>query len=125
MVMMQLYSFIKAHLSIAYWWTTRGRLGNSRFKFRFKRIETENPALSIDPTAAWTTRGQHGQTEMIFQIYHDSAASANGQLFKLRYTNLASSTQNQTYTVRGVITAAMPMVFQAFMFKHLTPKQCK
>ncbi|AMM28981.1 MULTISPECIES: ExeM/NucH family extracellular endonuclease [Acinetobacter] len=89
------------------WGTAVSSLGNS-----FKRIETENPALSIDATAAfdldrswsaWTNRNDFsnlsGSTTQP-PVETVSCSSSDTPI-----ADLSTAAQNQTYTVRGVITA--------------------
>ncbi|KYQ82210.1 nuclease [Acinetobacter lactucae] len=89
------------------WGTAVSSLGNS-----FKRIETENPALSIDATAAfdldrswsaWTNRNDFsnlsGSTTQP-PVETVSCSSSDTPI-----ADLSTAAQNQSYTVRGVITA--------------------
>lgn len=89
------------------WGTAVSSLGNS-----FKRIETQNPALSIDATAAfdldrswsaWTNRNDFsnlsGSTTQP-PVETISCSSSDTPI-----ADLSTAAQNQTYTVRGVITA--------------------
>ncbi len=89
------------------WGTAVSSIGNS-----FKRLETENPALSIDATAAfdldrswsaWVNRNDFsnlsGSTTQP-PVETVSCSSSDTPI-----ADLARSTQDQTYTVRGVITA--------------------
>ncbi len=90
------------------WGTTVFSMGNS-----FKRIQTDNSVVSVDPTSpfdldqswqAWTDRNDFSNltgsstippvNEQISCSSHDTPIAA-----------LADSTQNQDYTIRGVITA--------------------
>ena len=58
----------------------------------------------------WTVHGQLGQIEMTFQIYQGSTTQPPVETVSCSSSDtpiadLATSTQDQTYTVRGVITA--------------------
>lgn len=89
------------------WGTAVSSLGNS-----FKRNETENPALSIDATAAfdldrswsaWTNRNDFSNlsgstTQPLVETI--SCSSSDTPI-----ADLSTAAQNQIYTVRGVITA--------------------
>ncbi|WP_336962067.1 ExeM/NucH family extracellular endonuclease [Acinetobacter pittii] len=89
------------------WGTAVSSLGNS-----FKRIETENPALSIDATSAfdldrswsaWTNRNDFSNLSSSTTqppIETVSCSSSDTPI-----ADLSTAAQNQSYTVRGVITA--------------------
>lgn len=89
------------------WGTAVSSMGNS-----FKRLENENPALSIDATAAfdldrswsaWTNRNDFsnlsGSTTQP-PVETISCSSSDTPI-----ADLSTAAQNQTYTVRGVMTA--------------------
>ncbi|MCG5227560.1 ExeM/NucH family extracellular endonuclease [Acinetobacter pittii] len=89
------------------WGTAISSLGNS-----FKRIETENPALSIDATAAfdldrswsaWTNRNDF--SNLSSSTTQPPVESVSCSSSDTPIADLATAAQNQTYTVRGVITA--------------------
>lgn len=89
------------------WGTVVSSLGNS-----FKRIETENPALSIDATAAfdldrswlaWTNRNDF--SNLSGSITQPPVETVSCSSSDTPIADLSTATQNQTYTVRGVITA--------------------
>lgn len=90
------------------WGTTVYSIANS-----FKRIQTENPVLSVDPTSpfdldqswqAWTDRNDFsnltGSTTTPPTTETVSCSSSDTPI-----ADLAQATQNQTYTIRGIITA--------------------
>ncbi|MCU4525664.1 ExeM/NucH family extracellular endonuclease [Acinetobacter pittii] len=89
------------------WGTAVPSLGNS-----FKRIETENPALSVDATAAfdldhswsaWTNRNDFSNLSASTTqppVETISCSSSDTPI-----ADLSTAAQNQSYTVRGVITA--------------------
>ncbi|MDH1005302.1 ExeM/NucH family extracellular endonuclease [Acinetobacter junii] len=90
------------------WGTTVYSVANS-----FKRIQTHNPVISVDPTSpfdldqswqAWSDRNDFsnltGSTTTPPVNESVSCSSADTPI-----ANLAQSTQNQNYTIRGVITA--------------------
>ncbi|WP_348665875.1 ExeM/NucH family extracellular endonuclease, partial [Acinetobacter venetianus] len=79
----------------------------------FKRIQAENPVLSVDPTSpfdldqswqAWTDRNDFsnltGSTTTPPTTETVSCSSSDTPI-----ADLAQATQNQTYTIRGIITA--------------------
>lgn len=108
------------------WGTAVSSLGNS-----FKRIETENPALSIDPTAAfdldhsWTAWANRNDfTNLSGTTTQPPIETVSCSSSDTPIADLATSAQNQTYTVRGVITADYRYAngFSGFMFKHLIRK---
>ncbi|KYQ85322.1 nuclease [Acinetobacter sp. NRRL B-65365] len=89
------------------WGTTVFSMGNS-----FKRTQTENPVVSIDPTSpfdldqswqGWTDRNDFsnltGSTTTPPVTENVSCSSSDTPIAKL-----AESTQDQSYTIRGVIT---------------------
>ncbi|OCA07334.1 nuclease [Acinetobacter pittii] len=89
------------------WGTAVSSLGNS-----FKRIETENPALSIDATAAfdldrswsaWTNRNDF--SNLSGSITQPPVETVSCSSSDTPIADLSTAAQNQTYTVRGVITA--------------------
>ncbi|WP_407510060.1 ExeM/NucH family extracellular endonuclease [Acinetobacter baumannii] len=89
------------------WGTAVSSLRNS-----FKRIETENPALSIDPTAAfdldhsWTAWANRNDfTNLSGTTTQPPIETVSCSSSDTPVADLATSAQNQTYTVRGVITA--------------------
>ncbi|EXS21908.1 MULTISPECIES: ExeM/NucH family extracellular endonuclease [Acinetobacter] len=89
------------------WGTAISSLGNS-----FKRIETENPALSIDATAAfdldrswsaWTNRNDF--SNLSSSTTQPPLESVSCSSSDTPIADLSTAAQNQSYTVRGVITA--------------------
>ncbi|MCU4336753.1 ExeM/NucH family extracellular endonuclease [Acinetobacter dispersus] len=90
------------------WGTTVLSMGNS-----FKRIQTDNPVLSVDPTSpfdldqswqAWTDRNDFSNLSGSTTTPPiTDAVSCNSSDTPI--ASLAQSTQNQNYTIRGVITA--------------------
>lgn len=89
------------------WGTAVSSLGNS-----FKRIETENPALSVDATAAfdldhswsaWTNRNDF--SNLSGSTTQPPVETVSCSSSDTAIADLAAATQDQTYTVRGVITA--------------------
>lgn len=89
------------------WGTAVSSLGNS-----FKRIETENPALSIDATAAfdldrswsaWTNRNDF--SNLSGSITQPPVETVSCSSSDTPIADLSTAAQNQSYTVRGVITA--------------------
>lgn len=89
------------------WGTAVSSLGNS-----FKRIETENPALSIDATAAfdldrswsaWTNRNDF--SNLSSSITQPPLELVSCSSSDTPIADLSTAAQNQSYTVRGVITA--------------------
>lgn len=89
------------------WGTAVSSLGNS-----FKRIETENPALSIDATAAfdldhswtaWANRNDFSNLSGSTTQPPVQAVSCSSSDTPI--ADLSTAAQNQSYTVRGVITA--------------------
>lgn len=89
------------------WGTAVSSLGNS-----FKRIETENPALSIDATAAfdldrswsaWTNRNDF--SNLSSSTTQPPLESVSCSSSDTPIADLSTAAQNQSYTVRGVITA--------------------
>ena len=92
---------------VAGWGTAVSSLGNS-----FKRIETENPALSIDATApfdldqswsAWANRNDF--SNLAGSTTQPPVETISCSSSDTAIADLSTATQNQTYTVRGVITA--------------------
>lgn len=89
------------------WGTAVSSLGNS-----FKRNETENPALSIDATAtfdldrswsAWTNRNDF--SNLSGSITQPPVETVSCSSSDTPIADLSTAAQNQSYTVRGVITA--------------------
>ncbi len=89
------------------WGTAVSSLGNS-----FKRIETENSALSIDATAAfdldrswsaWTNRNDF--SNLSGSITQPPVETVSCSSSDTPIADLSTAAQNQSYTVRGVITA--------------------
>ncbi|OBA11849.1 nuclease [Acinetobacter calcoaceticus] len=89
------------------WGTAVSSLGNS-----FKRNETENPALSIDATAtfdldrswsAWTNRNDF--SNLSGSITQPPVETVSCLSSDTPIADLSTAAQNQSYTVRGVITA--------------------
>ncbi|WP_445115785.1 ExeM/NucH family extracellular endonuclease [Acinetobacter sp. WZC-1] len=91
------------------WGTSVLSTGNS-----FKRVETENPAVSIDPTApfdldqswsAWANRNEFSNLTASGTTTPPSTEVVSCSGTDTPIADLAQASQNQVYTVRGVITA--------------------